>query len=76
MLFLDMFLQAGPIGTKLLALKFLETYILLFTSSDGEKSGAQGNFLQDFKDGRFLVQEIFQDSLSEYRRFFMIHYYM
>ncbi|KAM3305159.1 symplekin [Capsicum chacoense] len=33
--------EAGPIGTKLLALKFLETYILLFTSSDGEKSGAQ-----------------------------------
>ncbi|CAN4122440.1 unnamed protein product [Withania somnifera] len=33
--------EAGPIGTKLLALKFLETYILLFTSSDTEKSGAQ-----------------------------------
>ncbi|KAJ8542163.1 hypothetical protein K7X08_017029 [Anisodus acutangulus] len=33
--------EAGPIGTKLLALKFLETYILLFTSSDSEKSGAQ-----------------------------------
>ncbi|XP_060199139.1 uncharacterized protein LOC132627680 isoform X1 [Lycium barbarum] len=33
--------EAGPIGTKLLALKFLETYILLFTSSDSENSGAQ-----------------------------------
>lgn len=54
MLFLDMLLQAGPIGTKLLALKFLETYILLFTSSDSEKSGAQGNFLRDFKNGKIL----------------------
>lgn len=33
--------EAVPIGTKLLASKFLETYILLFTSSDSEKSGAQ-----------------------------------
>ncbi|KAL3340265.1 hypothetical protein AABB24_028740 [Solanum stoloniferum] len=33
--------EAVPIGTKLLVLKFLETYILLFTSSDSEKSGAQ-----------------------------------
>ncbi|XP_055835748.1 uncharacterized protein LOC129904233 [Solanum dulcamara] len=33
--------EAGPIGTKLLVLKFLETYILLFTSIDSEKSGAQ-----------------------------------
>lgn len=55
MLFLDMLLQAGPIGTKLLVLKFLETYILLFTSIDSEKSGAQGNFLRDFKDGKILT---------------------
>lgn len=54
--FLDMFLQAGPIVTKLLALKFLETYILLFTpdTNDSEKYAAQGKFLQKIKDGKIL----------------------
>lgn len=37
-------LQPGSVGTKMLALKFLETYVLLFTSdiNDSERPVAEG----------------------------------
>lgn len=42
--------EVGPIGTKLLALKFLETYILLFTpdTNDSEKYAAQDKHGRSF----------------------------
>lgn len=40
-------LQAGPVGPKLLAVKFLETYVLRFTldSNDFEKPNPEGNHI-------------------------------
>ena len=37
-------MQTGSVGTKLLALKFLETYVLLFTddTNDSEKFISEG----------------------------------
>ncbi|CAN4092268.1 unnamed protein product [Withania somnifera] len=56
--------EAGPIGTKLLALKFFETYILLFTSSDTEKSGAQAKHGRAFNISWVVVHHPVLDPAS------------